>query len=342
MNIGSILIAILVFGVMIFVHELGHFLTAKASGIQVNEFAMGMGPKLLSFGKGETVYSLRLFPIGGFCAMEGEDEESENERSFNNAKLWKRAAVMVAGAAMNLLLGFIVLIIMNSTLELIPIPKISGFREGAVSNQWLQEGDTVTRINNHRIRTTSDLQLQLMMDNDGVMDIEVERNEEKILLSDVTFKLQNYPDLGAAATVDFGIYGVEPTAGNVLYNSFFGVGSLANQVWSTLMGLFQQRFTVDQLSGPVGVTSAIGEATSMGMNYLLNMVALITVNLGVFNLLPFPALDGGRLIFLLIEAIRRKPVPGKIETAVNAVGFMLLIGLMIFVSFNDVRKLFFQ
>jgi regulator of sigma E protease len=339
MGIVTILVAILVFGLLIFVHELGHFLTAKRAGVTVNEFAMGMGPKLLSTTRGETTYSLRLFPIGGFCAMEGENEDSEDTGAFCNAKLYKRILITVAGSCMNLLLGLILLGILSSQQELLGTTKIAQFIEGAVSNASLQVGDEVVEINGRQVRNYNDLRYQFSRDWDGVMDMEVIRDGASVLLPSVTFGMEEMEDGSKIINLDFWLVGTEPTFFGVVQDALGRMASFVKMVWGSFADLIMGRVSVDQLSGPVGVTTVIGEATSMGWESLLRLVAFITVNLGVFNLMPLPALDGGRLIFLLVELVRRKPVAAKYEGLVHAIGFVLLIGLMVFVTVNDIIKL---
>lgn len=339
MNIGTIIIAILVFSLLIFVHELGHFMVAKWSKVKVNEFALGMGPKLLSKTKGDTTYSIRAFPIGGFCAMEGENEESAESGAFCNAPLAKRMLITVAGSAMNLLLGLLLLGFLSSRLLYFSSTTVAEFREGATSSQQLQVGDNIQRINGHRVYTMNDIDYELMRDRDGVLTMDIIRDGQKMTLPGVTFAMEN---MEGASFIDrdFISQRVEPTPWGVVTNTFNWTGSLMKQVWGSLVDLLTGRYAVNALSGPVGVTTAIGQASSMGWPNLLVLVSFITVNLGVFNLLPVPALDGGRMMFLLIELVRRKPINQRYEGVIHAVGFMLLIGLMIFVTLNDVIKLF--
>ncbi len=353
----TILLAIFVFGVLIFVHELGHFIAAKKSGIQVNEFAMGMGPKLISFNRGETAYSLRLFPIGGFCSMEGEDEASEHPRSFYRASWGRRFLVMAAGSIMNLLLGLLVLIVLSAQLNLIPTTQVHSFSPEAVSDVSLRELDVILRVNGRRVRTGNDLQYEFMRDRDGVMDMVVRRNGQELTLPGVAFAMRAVPGTDVEMAVwDFSIVGVEKTPVNVVANAFNWTGSLVRQVWGSFIDLLTGRYGIGQLSGPVGVTNVIGEAVAEGyeegyaaggvrqgfavaLESMFRLMAFIAVNLGVFNLLPLPALDGGKIFFLLIELVRRKPVPAKYEGWVHAVGFFLLIGLMVVVSIKDVLSL---
>jgi len=347
----TILIAFLVFGLLIFVHELGHFVAAKLSGIQVNEFALGMGPKIISFVRGETRYSLRLFPVGGFCAMEGqdgEDGESDNPRAFGRVKIWKRFVTLSAGSAMNFALGFILLIILSANLSLIATNEVAMFHESATSNQWLMERDVITRVNGSRVRTLNDIEYEFFRSRDGVVDLEVMRAGERVQLSGVTFQMHEIDGISVMIR-DFWVVGVPPsTAGDIISNAANWTVSVVRMVWGSLIDLATGRFGFNQISGPIGVTTAIGDAVATGLETsvrdgILNLmlfVSFITVNLGIFNLLPFPALDGGRIMFLGIEGIRRKPVPVKFETAVNAVGFLLLIVLIVAVTVNDVFRLF--
>jgi regulator of sigma E protease len=342
-GVPQILLAVLVFGALVFVHEFGHFIVAKLSGIKVTEFALGMGPALLSRQRGDTLYALRLFPVGGFCAFEGDEDESADPRAFNKARRWKRALVLIAGSAMNLLLGLILLGMLSANTEMFGTTIISGFSEDAATSEWLRVEDNVQRINGRRVRTDNDMLYEFSRDRDGVMDIEVLRKnalgeEEVLLLKGVTFAMR---DLGGiyAPIIDFGVYGVKPTVGRVVSNTFNLTGSVVKQVWGGFTDLLTRRYGVEQLSGPVGMTTEIGKAASYGWRNLFTLIAIITVNLGVFNLLPLPALDGGRLIFLGIEAVRRKPINPRYEGYVHAVGFFLLVGLIVIVTFGDISKL---
>ncbi|WRS26199.1 site-2 protease family protein [Oscillospiraceae bacterium MB08-C2-2] len=339
----GIIIAIAVFSFLIFIHELGHFLAARWAGVQVNEFALGMGPALFKKEHKGTVYALRAFPIGGFCAMEGEDSEgeTENENAFGKKPVLKRIVIIVAGATMNLLLGFLVLTGLTMQQPLIGTNQIAQFHENSTSSQWLQVGDTINKINYHRVHTNNDVIYELVRDADGVMDIQVTRNGESILLEGVTFRMEEVQEGMQAIDMDFIFLGTpEKTVTGVLSHSLNWTQSLAKQIWGSLVDLVRGRYKINQLSGVVGVTSAIGEASKVGLRPLMVMVAFITINLGVFNLLPLPALDGGRLIFLLIELVARRPVNPKYEGLVHTVGLVLLMCLMIFVTFNDVLRLF--
>ncbi len=338
--ITTTIASVLVFGSVIFIHELGHFIAAKKSGITVYEFALGMGPTIFKIEKNSTVYALRLFPIGGFVSMEGEDEESDKEGSFTKAPLPNRILVVVAGAVMNLILGFLVLIIVVNMNSVVISRTIAEFDEGASTQaSGLQVDDTILSVNGRRCFTANDLIYEFARTQEGAADLTVERNGQTIELENVVF--ETYVDDNGInqLVLDFKVYGEPKTFFNVIEGAFNWGVSLVRMVFVSLTDLITGRIAVNNLSGPVGIVTAIGEASGMGLENLLLLTALISINLGVFNLLPVPALDGGRLMFLILEAIRRKPIPQKFEIAVNMVGFMLLIGLMLFTTFNDITRL---
>ncbi|MDD6175318.1 MAG: site-2 protease family protein [Firmicutes bacterium] len=344
-TVVTIILAVLLFGLVIFLHELGHFLSAKAFGVKVNEFALGMGPKLFSFGKKETKYSLRLLPIGGFCAMEGEDEESEDERAFNRQKVWKRIIIVAAGAIMNILLGFLLMICLTVQEDAFKSTTVVATGDAvSVENGAFEPGDRITAINGYRIYNDYDLNFSLSRYADEPMEFTVVRSSgEKTTLTGVTLDYSKITgqDNGFAFTVQ----SVPKTFFTVVSQSAKSVLSITRLVWASLLDLISGKYGLEAVSGPVGTAQVIGEAASQGANFveslnnILWIMALITVNLGVFNLLPVPALDGGRLLFLLVEAVRRKPIPQKYEGWVHAAGFVILIGFMLIVTFNDVWRL---
>lgn len=342
-KIWPFLVAILFFGLIIFFHELGHFVFAKIFGVQVNEFSMGMGPTLFKFKKGETKYAMRLFPIGGFVSMEGEDEESENERAFCKKPTWQRFIIVAAGGTINLIMGVVIVAVMLSQTDLIGLPEIHSFEENAVSSQYLQAGDIIKEINDKKVYSEYDLSFLMVRDGDGTMDFVVERNGEEVELNGVKF--QTYDKDGTVMIVyDFIIKGVKPTFMNVVKNSVLESVSIARIVWISLLDLVTGRYGLSELSGPIGTVTYIADAAQTATretdySYLLNMMAMITINIGLFNLLPLPALDGGRLFFMLIEMIFRKPVPRKYEGWVHAIGLILLLLLMVVISFSDIMRL---
>ena len=386
--IFKILAAIFVFGIIILVHELGHFLMCKLMGVRVNEFAIGMGPKLLSFGKKETAYTLRLFPIGGFCAMEGEDEgaptpsaiggnadraeedggepalpdEEEapaepDPRAFPNKKVWRRILIVVAGAAMNLVLGYVLLV---AYYGIFTVPDASGkarfsstiiasLPETAVSYQTgLRPGDEIVKIDGKRTVTDSDIVMIMQSDEDGIMDMTVRRavdgKKKTVLLKGVQFQLEVGENGKNRLIYDFKVLRIEKTVWSTLVQAGKMEYSVATMIWRSLGDLITGKYGINDLSGPVGTMDIIGDAvaganTSEGMMTLIMLVVMITVNVGIFNLLPLPALDGGRLIFLLFEGIFRRPVPAKYEGMVHFIGLMLLLLLMVVVTFSDIWKI---
>lgn len=446
-TIALIVIGILFFMLIIFSHEFGHFITAKLSGVKVNEFAIGMGPRLFGFKKGETEYSFRLFPIGGYCAMEGEDEDSDEPRAFNNAKVWKRMIIIIAGAVMNIILGFILMFAYTVQADSYASTTVTQFAPNSYSaNSGLQTGDTIVDVNGYSIWNMRDLQFglatlkctevdgktlavykedctnqaynvysELAIDNkvDGEeaqeffdllckgsekinaaqskqdakklldelciemyeqfdvknytlptiveedtrkryqTDLKVIRDGEEIVLEDVqffTYYASEEDEKADKPSISFDFY-VEPIEKNistVLSQTFSETCSMAKTVWTSLVWLVQGKFSFTDLSGPVGIATAVTQVASQGLessfgaavNNILFVMILITVNLGIVNMLPFPALDGGRFLFLLIEWIFRKPIPRKVEGYVNAAGLALLMIFMIAISCKDLWQLF--
>lgn len=443
-TIALILIGVLLFELIIFIHEFGHFITAKKSGIKVNEFSLGMGPKIFSFGKGETKYSLRIFPIGGFCAMEGEDEESPEPRAFNNAKVWKRMIVVIAGAVMNIILGFVLMFVVVVQQDAYSSTEVQSFPATSFSScTGLRSGDVIKEINGYGISTSMDfnypistaelktvdgstleiykedcgnnlynMAVSLVQDKNNKLsdeqvskvnellskstneivkakskedaysiyenyykkindacgikdykvekiveketrkrytaDILVERNGEEKLLKNVQFFTYTTKDNSdPQVSIDFYVKPIEKTFGSVISQTFKQTISTCKMIYASLGGLLTSKFGLKDMSGPIGIASAVttvaSESLSSGfmsaVNSIIYVMMIITVNLGLFNMLPFPALDGGRFVFLIIEAIRGKSVPRKVEAIVNGIGMGLLILLMILITANDIFKL---
>lgn len=341
-KVWPFLVAILFFGLLISIHELGHFTFAKLFKVRVNEFALGMGPALFKKKKGDTTYALRLLPIGGYVSMEGEDEESADENAFNRKKVWQKFIIVAAGAVMNLLLGVVIIATVLSMEELIGTNHILYFHENALSAQTgLQEGDDIIKIDGHRVFSDMDISFLMSRSDDGVFDMTVRRDGEKVELTGVTFETEKEGEY-TYITYDFVILGEEPGFLNILTNSFKRTASVARLVWLSLFDLVTGRYGLTDLSGPVGTVNVIADAAAQatasrdGLITALTLMAFISVNIGVFNLLPLPALDGGRLFFLIIEGIRRKPVNPKYEGYVHAAGLALLLLLMLAVTFNDI------
>ena len=340
-SIISIIVSVLVFGIVIFIHEFGHFIVAKKSGIKVNEFSIGMGPRIFGVQKGETNYSLRALPIGGFVAMEGEDEESDADGAFNKAPVANRIAVVFAGAVMNLLLGFAVLIFMVSQQDAITSKTVSMFYGNAMTQQTgLQVDDEIIAVNGRRCYIANDIIYEFAFTQDGKLDFTVRRDGKIVELEDVTFETYTDDNGMQQLVLDFYVYPAEKTVVSVVREAINWTISYARMIFMSLVDMLTGNVAINQVSGPVGIVSAIGEATSIGLTSVLNLLALITINLGVFNLVPFPALDGGRLVFLLIELFRGKPINPKYEIWVNTAGMLVLLAFMALVTFSDITRLF--
>lgn len=349
MNILIIIMGILLFNLIIFVHELGHFFWAKKFGVKVNEFALGMGPKIFKFEKGGTLFSLRAFPIGGFCAMEGEDESSDDPNAFDTKPAWQKAIIIAFGAIMNLILGFIMTIILFIPSKQFASTTIAKFDDEAVScTTGLQLGDTITKIDNTKIHTYKDLSFNLLVDRKGTFDIEVIRNGETLTLNNVNFKIETDQKGKPYTKLDFYVSPIENNFPNLFKQSFLDTISTVKTVYSSLIGMITGRFAVNNMSGPIGIASVIGEATNEGLKTsvwaavanIVSLMAMITINLGIFNLLPLPALDGGRLLILIFEMILGKKMNPKYENWIHTLGLFLFIAFILYISYSDILRLF--
>ncbi|NLL92163.1 MAG: RIP metalloprotease RseP [Ruminococcaceae bacterium] len=339
----TILVSVFLFGVIIFVHELGHFITAKLSGITVKEFALGMGPVIFKKIKNNTQYALRLFPIGGFVSMVGEDEESDEEGSFGKAPVGNRILVVVSGAIMNLVLGFLIVVGLTtfSKGDLITTSTIAEFKAGAVTKaSGLREGDTIVSINGRNMFVANDIIYELTRVKGNEAEVTVERDGEKVKLEAVEFDIKEGKDGINEINIDFYMYGREKTVFNVIKESGLWTLSITRLVFVSLFDLITGNVPINQLSGPIGIVQLIGEAVSVDFYAVFYLAAIITINLGVMNILPLPALDGGRFVILLIEAITKRRLNPKYEGYIHLVGFVLLIALMLFVTYNDISKIF--
>ena len=338
-NFWPYAVAVLLFLVLIVIHEFGHFLAAKLMKVRVNEFAVGFGPRLFSKQIGETKYAVNLIPLGGYCAMEGEDEGSDDPRAFCNKKPWRRFVIVVMGALFNLLLGLILVAIMIAPQDRFTSTVIADFDKNASSaKSGLQVDDKIIEVDGRKIFSTYDLSYAFTNVDDGKIDITVKRDGKKVLLKDVTFATEKEKGI-SYLTVDFKMYGIKKTVWSYAKQTVATAVSYCAVVWRSLIDLIAGKYGISAISGPVGVTAAIGSVAKQSLLNLLPIMALITINLGIFNLLPLPALDGGRLLFILIEMIFRKPVPQKYEAVVHTVGFILLIGLMLLITAKDIWSL---
>ncbi len=408
-----ILIAVLFFGLIILIHEFGHFIFAKIFGVKVNEFAIGMGPTILKKQGKETKYALRLFPIGGFVSMEGEGEESEDKRAYCNQKIWKRMIILAAGATFNLILGVIVCFFLVSGEELVGTNRVLQFYEGATSSQMLREGDEIIKIDGKRVFSDYDISFLMQRNGSGSYDFVVKRDGKKIELENVPFSKRTSGNFSygedcsinsvssalkrvglkdgdiitsvngasvatgqeliaaiqadtdytynltvkrgeeelsfenvefATVTVfDFIILGEDKNVLNVTKNAFGYALSMGRMVYLSLFDLISGQYGINDLAGPIGTISVITDIAEESVattdwSQLFMIMAMITINIGLFNLLPIPALDGGHLFFMFIELIVRKPIPQKYASWIHAAGLVILLIFMAVVSFSDIYK----
>lgn len=340
----GLILALLLFSFIVFFHELGHFLLARKNGIYVEEFSIGMGPVLVKKKGKETTYSIRLLPIGGACMM-GEDEvENQDENSFNNKSVWARISVIAAGPIFNFILAFILSVIVVSWLGYDkPIVK-TVMENSAAEEAGIQAGDVITEINGKNIHIFREISAYNQFHPGEELELGFERDGEKHTVS-----LQTRPD-------ETGRYLIGITQGQyrkanaftALQYGFYEVKFWIDYTIESLKMLFTGVIGLDQLSGPVGIVDVVDEAYDTNIQYgvssvvlaFLNLSILLSANLGVMNLLPIPALDGGRLVFLIVEAIRGKRIPPEKEGMVHLAGLIALFGLMIFVMFNDLKRIF--
>lgn len=336
-TVYPIIIAILFFELIIVVHEGGHFIAARLMKIKVNEFSIGMGPKLFQFKKGETKYTLRLILFGGYCAMEGEDDESTDDNAFSKKKVIQRIFVVISGAVMNLILGFIVIAVLVSSQNLIGTPTVAKFEDNAVSSSTLQAGDTIKSIDGMRVYTATDVSTGFSRSQDNRVQMVVERDGKDENL-EVEFETQNYEGR-QYIKMDFWLLGTQKTVGSVIKNTAMEWISYARMVFLSVHDLILGRYHLSDLSGPVGAVSVVSDAVKTSAFSMLKIMALLTINIGLFNLFPIPALDGWRLFLLLFEGITKKKLPSKWEWVINSIGLVLLIGFMCIITFSDITKL---
>ena len=351
-GIKVFLLTVLVFGVLIFVHELGHFIACRIFGVRVNEFAVGMGPKLLSrvSKKSGTVYSLRLLPIGGFNSIEdGNDAESEEqsdekkelpEYAFGAKPVWQRIIIIVSGALMNILLGLIIMTALVIGTEKYASNTIAYFVDPVTGVEvesfcGMQSGDKVVKAGGRSVHTADELAYSIFAKGAEPIDVVVKRNGERLVIEDVSFPTEEKDGI-IYGIINFKVYAEEKNFVNTVKQSFYGSTNVVTQVYDSLFGMITGKYGIKHVSGPIGVGEVIGEAAKAGFDSILSISVLLSMNLGVFNLIPIPGLDGGKLVFLIIEAIARRPVPKKIEENVTVIGITLLMALVIAVAFKDV------
>ena len=341
----KIIISLLIFSIIIIFHELGHFSLAKANGIRVNEFCLGLGPTIFGVTKGETKYSLKLLPFGGACMMEGEDGESSDDRAFGKKSVWARISVVAAGPVFNFIMAFFFSFILLSC-NGYDIPKITQVSEGFAAEQaGMQAGDVIVKMNGKHIHFYREVSSYSMFHAGETVKVTYERDGKRYT-ADLTPLFDE--ELGRYR---YGFVGGEVEKGNIFKNflySGYEVKYWIDTTLGSLKMLVTGGVTLNDMSGPVGLVDAIGDSYEESVSYgyyaaflqMLYISILISANLGVMNLLPLPALDGGRLVFLIVEAIRGKKVDPDKEGMVHFVGLMLLMLLMVVVMFNDIRKIF--
>ena len=379
------IVTILIFLVLISLHEFGHFAAAKASGVGVLEFSIGMGPKIIQKVRKGTMYSLRALPIGGYCRLEGEDVDSDSESAFGNQKLWKRFVVIAAGAVLNILLGFVIFVIIVGMQKNIYTTSIQSVDERAyIAQAGLTENDKIIGINGHKVGFYNDISYYLGdVSKDTEITVDIKRDGKKksfTFLPSEEKQTVVYDENGASITTSINgiekqsyitftdeqkemyadyigkeqssqryILGFTPkiesvSVTNIFPEAYHCTCFVVKLVYGAIADLFKGETGIEEFSGPVGVAAAVDTAVhtkQYTMENILNLVAMLTINLGLFNLLPIPALDGGRLFFLLIELIFRKPVPPDKEGLVHTIGMLLLLVFAAVVLYNDIMKMFF-
>ena len=355
MNLAFILAGILIFGVLIAVHELGHFAAAKLCGVRVNEFSIGMGPVIFQRERGETLYSLRLLPVGGFCALEGEDEDTNDERAFVRQGFWKKFLVLVAGSGMNFVAGIVIVACLFGSAQGFYVDKIVGFAEGFPheGENGLMVGDIIHKVDGYRAYLYGDAAMFLQYNDGDGIDLELIRNGEKIVLKDFPMYRATYDGQEGRFGLSVGVHMVEGTFLTRVQYIWYQTLDFVQQTWFGLVQLIRGSVGMSELSGPVGLVSTMTEVGSAAQESggvvaavwnLAYIAALLAVNLGVMNLLPIPALDGGRVFFLVLDAmcllIFRRKIPEKYQAFINAAGFVIIMGFMLLVTFQDVIKLF--
>lgn len=336
----SIIVAFLVFLTLVTIHEFGHFIMAKWAGIKVNEFAVGMGPAILKKQKGETLYSLRIFPLGGYCAMEGEDEDSADERSFDNAKAYKRLVVILAGAFMNMLLAVVAFLIVNmqSGFTDLSIDKIEANSPAYIAG--IQENDEIISYNGKKPLLFLELR-NMIINSKNESDTLTLKRDGKLINVEIKPELATIEDNGK--TIEYKKIGIMP---KVRYDFFGAFKESINtcryafrSMFDFLGRAFKGNVKKNEVSGPVVIIKTIASAAKVGFSSVMFLLGLISINLAFFNLLPFPALDGGKAVFILFEMITGIKPNKKVEYIVNIVGFSLLILLFLFVTYNDIKGL---
>ncbi|NLB24809.1 MAG: RIP metalloprotease RseP [Clostridiales bacterium] len=328
----TIVYALIIFAILILVHELGHFITAKMFGVKVNEFALGMGPALYKKQGGETVFSVRAIPIGGFCSMEGENEDSEDERAFNKKPAGKRAVILAAGSFMNLMLAIIIFSLILFSLGYAQT-TLSEVKAGSPAEKaGLLEGDKIVSVDGTTIKKWEDVVGIVSSKEPGdEVVLGIKRNNEALTLTASTYDQEGRTVMGVTAKV------VKNPA-RALLDGTKATFALATSMVDILKQLLTGDIAATELTGPVGIVYLVGDSAKMGLNYVMYLTALISLNLAIINLLPFPALDGGRLLFIVIRKVTGRAITDDIEAKVHILGLMLLMALMVYVTWQDIIR----
>ena len=349
-----VLFAVLMFSLLIFVHEFGHFIAAKLSGVRVNEFSIFMGPAIVKWQRGETLYAIRTIPIGGYCAMEGEDSDTDDPRSFQKAKWWKRLIILVAGSAMNFIAGILLIFIILSPAQMFTSTEVDNIMVGSSFSEGnaILPGDELLEIDGEKLYIQPDFSLILEAKPAKQHDVLVLRDGQKVLLEDVNFEIRQLTDSDGAPFQGYGIQfgAVKADFGQKLKYTWNYTMDYVRIVRLSLGMLFRGDAGVEDMAGPVGMVDQMSQAAQSagsidGALYtVMNFISMIAINLAVMNLLPIPALDGGRVVCLLIttavEAITRKKLNPKYEGYLHAAGMILLLGFMAFITLKDIFGLF--
>ena len=344
----TILIAVLVFGFLILIHELGHYTFARIFGVTIKEFSIGMGPKLLWYDSKKTGirYSISMLPFGGYVAMAGEDGESDDPNSFDKKPAWQRFIITAAGATVNIVAGALAMILLTTMIPLgsttvhdFADKETTGYTISS-SESGLLAGDTVLSVNGKRVKILDELSYEIMRQGNKPLDLVVLRDGAEVELPDVIFPTAE-EEGQTFGMMDFRVTRTEKDVGSVMTYSFRKSCLIVRMCWESLFDLITGRYTLAAVSGPIGISSAIGDAARAGFTSFLYITVLISINLGVMNLLPIPALDGGRLIVILVEMVTRKKMPAKLEGIINGIGLLLLLGLSVVIMVKDIFKLIF-
>ena len=337
--IVSALKIIFLLGFLITIHEAGHLIVAKLCKVKVNEFAIGFGPTIWKKQGKETRYAIRLIPLGGFCSMEGEEERSDNTGSFSQASIPRRMAIVAAGATVNIIFGLLVYFILMTTSGTYITNEINSIIDGYAAQEIeLQQGDKIIKLNGKKINNKYDLNKVMEKNNGEIIEVVVERNGENLTFNIKPTEVKNDETGATAYYLGVNLKQSENTFINHLIFGSIETREFSVSILDNLKMMFTGGVSIDQMMGPVGISEVV--AKTNGFKEFVYMLALISLSLGVTNLLPIPALDGGKLLILLIEAIRRKPMKEKTEINIQLIGFSILIALSIFITYHDIMRIF--